>query len=357
MFDSRICELSDQRTSMLIPTWDCHTPLNVNDFDLQTEMKVAPSDHNTPTEALFAVVRSELGNFVRHCDSHLDFTNPVLKPLAELWRKTQRLEDADLPIFETVLENKYLRHCNPENPLHFMSMWTTRGQLAKSRLMDHHLRYSSVVQTDSQCDAAISYAQRMLECDTKLLSSPLTKGYRWLLNFYFPLPAYLHIVQDLTKRPLTDHTAWSWQAMNENYRARVWDPKQSSMFFDFFSRIVLQAWEACRSASRNGQPVEPPAMVADITRRLAERKSKERPSDPEQRQGAATRPTEVDGLPTPMSIGIDGNMLLFGMDEQGFPGPGLGLGYPDMPGQSMMDLDLGLSGWNIADWHPMHFSG
>lgn len=353
---------------MLIPTWDCRTPLNVNDFDLQSEMKTEPSNHSTPTEALFTVVRSELGDYVRNSDSHLDLTNPVLKPLAQLWRKSRHLVNIELPTFETALEDKYLCHCNPENPLHFMTMWTTRGFLAKCRLMDHHLRYSSVLQqTDSQCDAVASYALRMLECDTKLIASPLTKGYRWLLNFHFPLPAYLHIVQDLIKRPLADHTARSWQAMGENYRARLGDHSQKSdLFFGFFSRIILQAWEACRSKSRENQSVEQqPMIVADIIHKLAERKSKEQSSDSVHHLGtAANRPpaAPTDSFPTPISMGNGESMLLYGMDDQSFAagagagGSGLG-SYSDIPGQSTMDLDLGLSDWSMADWYPMHFSG
>ena len=349
MFDNRICELSDQRASMLVPAWDCRTPLNMNDFDLRPEMKIPPLDHDNPTEALFVVLRSELGDFIRHCDSHLDFTNPILKPLAQLWRESRHLEGAEFTTFETALEDKYLRHCNPENPLHFMTLWTVRGYLAKCRLMEHHLRYSSAEQTDSQYNTAISHALRMLECDTKLVASPLTKGYQWMLNSYFPLPAYLHIVQDIRRRPLTDHAARGWKVMSENYHVRLGDPKQYSPLFGLFSRIILQAWEECRSGSKKDQPVEPPTIVADIQRKLAER-SKEQHSDPEQRQGEVSRPSE--NFPMPMPMGIDGNMPFFGMDEQS----SLGSNF-DMTVQPTMDFDLGLLDWSTTNWHPTHFPG
>jgi Fungal specific transcription factor domain len=60
IFDHRIAEMSDQTITMLTPTWNCRTTLNVNDFDLRLEMKTPPEVHEKPTEALFAVVRSEL---------------------------------------------------------------------------------------------------------------------------------------------------------------------------------------------------------------------------------------------------------------------------------------------------------
>lgn len=83
LFDNRICEMADYKASNLLPTWDCKIPLNVNDFDLQPEMKTGPTMHGNPSEALFAVVRSEVGNFTRRSSFHLDFTNPALKTVAK----------------------------------------------------------------------------------------------------------------------------------------------------------------------------------------------------------------------------------------------------------------------------------
>ena len=137
--------------------------------------------------------------------------------------------------------------------------------------------------------------------------------------------------------------------MSENYHARLGDPKQSSPLFGLFSRIILQTWEECRSGSRKDQPLELPTIVTDIQHRLAE-KSKERHHDPQQRQGAASMP--VDSFPMPVSIGIDGNLPLFGMEDQSFLG-----GYSDMAVQQMMDFDLGLLDLSTANWHPMQFPG
>jgi hypothetical protein len=176
MFDNHICEMFDYKTAMLAPTWDYRTPLNVNDFDIRPEMKTPPAIHEKSTEALFVVVRSDLGEFVRHSAFHLDFTNPSLKTIAKDPPHGTVLEGGAL---EKIMKDKYLEFCNPENPLHFMTIWTTRGCLAKIRLMEHFSRYSrsSMQQTNTQRDAAISCTLSMLECDTKLMTLPLAKGH------------------------------------------------------------------------------------------------------------------------------------------------------------------------------------
>jgi hypothetical protein len=60
----------------------------------------------------------------------------------------------------------------------------------------------------------------MPDCDTKLRTSPLTKGYLWFVHFHLPFPVYIHIVQDLRKRPIEGHAEKTWEVMSDNYKAR-----------------------------------------------------------------------------------------------------------------------------------------
>lgn len=358
IFDNRICEMSDYKTAMLAPTWDCRIPLNVNDFDIRPEMKSPPAIHDKPTEALFAVVRSELSDFVRHSAFHLDFTNPSLKTIAKDTQHGPVLEGDELIALEKTIEDKYLEFCNPENPLHFMTIWTTRGYLAKIRLLEHYSRYSmsSVQQTDTQLDAAISHALSMLECDTKLMTSPLTKGYLWLVHFHFPFSAYIHIVQDLRKRPIEEHAEKAWEVMSDNYEARFMNMEQDdNPLFKLFSRIVLQAWEAREAVFRQqDKPLEPPRIVSDIKHEVMQMTSNAQNSNIERPNGAVGM--NIDDFSMPMQMDFGGHGLLYGMGGQGSAGSGPG-GYPDIPGQAMMDVDVNQLDWTTIDWNPMHAQG
>lgn len=221
LFDTRICEMADWKTAMLAPVWDCRIPLNLNDFDFQPELKDPPPVQEKSSEALFTVVRSEIGEFVRHRAFYLDFVNPALKAVAKDAQGSRMPEIGDLVAVEKMIEEKYFNFCNLENPPHFMTIWTARGYLAKNRLLEHYSRFprSSVKQTDAQRDAAISYTLSMLECDMKLMTSPLTRGYHWFIHFHFPFPAYIHIAQDLRMRPVSGHAERTWEIMSDNYEA------------------------------------------------------------------------------------------------------------------------------------------
>ncbi|GIJ85151.1 hypothetical protein Asppvi_004007 [Aspergillus pseudoviridinutans] len=348
LFDNRICEMADHKATNLLPTWDCRIPLNVNDFDLRPEMKTGPATHGNPSEALFAVVRSELGNFVRRSSFHLDFTNPALKIVT----KEDPLPAAgSLPAFERMIEEKYFASCNPENPLHFMTIWSTRVQLAKNRLLEYYSRYSSVPQTEAQLDMVVSHALCMLECDTKLMNSPLAKGYQWFLFIHFPVPAYFHIAQDLKRRPTAGHVERSWTVLSDNYAARFGATKKMNPFFEFLARILLQAWEARERVLRDlDKPLEPPYIVSDVRSKIGQGSTRSA-GNTEQPTSSSTANMNDSSMPTFMDFG--GYGVSYGLEESGF----FSTTYPGTHGPPAMDLDLDQADWSTFDWYPLQGRG
>lgn len=122
-------------------------------------------EQSASSEAHFAVVRSELYGFVRHDKFHSDFHASALESGA---KHPSASEESELVALETRI-NKYLRLCDPENPLHFITIWATRTYLAKCRLVEHYSRFrdSLLGQTEAQLSAAIHHALNMLVSDAK----------------------------------------------------------------------------------------------------------------------------------------------------------------------------------------------
>ncbi|KAM7195798.1 hypothetical protein V8F20_007368 [Naviculisporaceae sp. PSN 640] len=272
IFDNRLCEIVNQeKSTSLSPTWDCRVPLNINDFELRTDMKKPPATHEkTATESLFVVVWSELANFVRRSITHLDIIGAG-KPSPEMV-KLAKQEGGELRALEEMIESKYLAYCNPEVPLHHMTMWSTRSFFARARLVDHYLTYSATPAeqlTEAQRGQGFAHAIRMLECDTKIRTSPLTQGYLWHIEtFQCPVLAYLHVLHGLAKRPGEEYADKAWIAVCENYESLVNGPNQtrSQMMFALkFSPVVMQGWEARQTLRRQrGQgPEEMPQIVLD----------------------------------------------------------------------------------------------
>lgn len=254
LLDARVSEMSEFKCPILLPGWDCKIPSNIHDFDLGTETKAPPAPHEMITEASFTVVRCELANFVRYSSFWLDFHNPCLKPLARRPPAGSAPDGDELALVEKMVEERYLRFCNPDSPLHFMIIWMARGYLAKNRLLAHYARYARAPTkpTEAQQDLALSYAIRLFECDTNLLTSPLTKVFTWfsVTVLQFPFQSYMHAVQDLNRRPTGKYAGKAWEVMSANYDIRFtkWLGGDNNPLANIISRIVLRAWEARKIA-------------------------------------------------------------------------------------------------------------
>ncbi|ESZ95501.1 hypothetical protein SBOR_4155 [Sclerotinia borealis F-4128] len=361
LYDTRVGELSDSKHANLAPTWDCKIPLNVSDSDFHTEMKDPPQIQGKPTESIFAVVRSELGDLIRNTKFHFDFNNPALKPAAKDIHHDPTTEGSELAKLEKIIEEKYLQFCDPENPLHFMTIWTTRMSLAKWHLVEHwHYsgkNYSSKVGIVR--DTTISHALTMLECDTKLMTSPLSKGFIWLSYMYFPFPAYFQIVQNLKRRPLSPQAEQAWEAMTANSEARfntlLYD-EIPGPFFNIFAKIIVQAWEVRELAfAQMGQVVLEPGLVVSIRRRMAESvRSAGEGERAGERAGVGGEDRDGDEFSMVAPVGF------YGMgDEYGYAGLGMESGsgsgtYNDMSGLGLMDGEINQLDWSAMDWNALN---
>lgn len=349
LFDTRICEVATSKSLLLLPTWDCSIPLNVNDFDLRQEMKNPPIVRSQSTEAQFVVVRNELGNFVCHSAFYLTCVDPALETVAKHVRRGSVPEGGELVRLANTIEDKYIRFCNAENPLHFMTIWTARGHLAKYRLIEAFSRYStsSAQQTDAQRDVTLPHALRMLECDTKLLTSSLTKGYLWLVQWYFPLPAYIYVVQDLRRRPANSLAERTWETISDNYDARCTSQSlKGGPFFKVLGKVILEAWEAHEALySRSDKPLEPPRVVSDIRQTLTGPTHDAQSANVE--QPIHTVGTGIDDFSVSMPMDFGGHGMLYGVEGQGYEGPGMG------PSQLTLGTDLNQCDWNLTDYNPL----
>jgi hypothetical protein len=347
LFDTRIGDMADYKSSTLSPTWDCRIPLNVNDSDLQPEMKEPPVVQGSPTDALFAVVRSELGEFVRHSAFHLDFTNPALKVVAKQVQNGVS-EGGELIALKKMIEDKYLKFCDPGIPLHFMTIWTARACLAKYCLVEQYprLSYPNLPQTDAQRDTANSHALDWIECDTKMMASPLTKGYHWFLHSYFPFPAYIQTIQDLKRRPTSEHSERAWRAISDNYATwQIFGDRDDSPFFKIFANMVLQAWNARDAVPRRQEePAMLPRIVLHIKNKLAHA-----PQNLDAENPTGTLGMTMDDLSISMPMGFGSPSMINRMvGQDGYAGMA-SMGYPSIHSQATLDVDMNQFVWAM-DW-------
>ena len=370
IFDHRVCELSDIKNSTLIPTWDCKIPLNANDFEIRPDMKILPAAHQSPTEAIFTVVRSDLFDLARHSAFHLNFVNPALKALART-KHTENghvLEVGELSVLEIMLNEKYFATFDLGDPLHYMTIWTARASLARHRLLEYYSTHSptSARPTGLQRSAAISHALSMLNCDTKLRTSSLTQKYLWFVDFHFPALAYIHLLNCIIQRPAEDPAGKCWAAMSENYEALIGestlneDNEKDGLHFLFikFAPVMLLAWET-REAWLKQQRLPPelsPRIVTDIRNKLLQMgpiTSSSKDCNGQQSDGNPTMRNANSANPSLPTMPVDLGGVYADRGEQEFVDSGP-MGYhSSIPGQAMMDINMDQF-LNEIDWRWIH---
>lgn len=87
---------------------------------------------------------------------------------------------------EEILETKYLRYCDPSQPLHLMTMLMARFAMSVVRFLTHHLRRSASVE-----QIPLSERQWVWEISIKLLdqhnmvqSNPQLKQFAWYAAYF-----------------------------------------------------------------------------------------------------------------------------------------------------------------------------
>ncbi|KAG8166931.1 hypothetical protein KVR01_002620 [Diaporthe batatas] len=401
-FDHRVCELSEYRTTTLTPIWDCRMPLNLHDFELSPEMKAAPPAHEEPTEALFVVLRYLHADFLRHSAVHVTFANPCLQMIAA--RPGHGNNGGDLAALERLIEDKYIALCDLANPLYFTTIWTTRGSLARTSLLGHYSRLASAEagshhhnhqqqqqqrqgqedrrgqrgqqhkeqsatgkcresmdRDEDEDEASLSYALTMLECDAKLLVSPLSRRFAWFARLNFPMLAYVHVLRYLRGRrgggggSDTTLIRKAWRVLSESYEAHAAEPKLADAIFFVCARLVLQAWDATRMegppsftgklrSEADPAGMEVPRIVADMRDKTAQLSTAE-PASGGGGGGGTGGAADHPAVPAFMDHGWQNVMGL-----QGFPGSQPG-GYPDMSPLSTSGIDtnhfLSMYNWRV----------
>ncbi|KAI5205135.1 hypothetical protein E4T39_03185 [Aureobasidium subglaciale] len=349
LFDNRICEMGDYRAATLSPSWNCAIPANLNDFELQPEMKTLPQSHERPTEMTLAVLRYQVADLVRHSPFFLDFTNPAMKSLA-----SPNDHGGTLEALAQRIESDYLVHCNPENPHQFMTIWLARGHVARY-LLFQHFSLAPETQTALQRNAALTHALTMLSCDTTILTSSATKRHTWFLYFHFPFPAYVHILQALKRSPLASFAPSCWKVLSQSCAVRFADPEQDehpfhkTPIFKVFVRIILKAWEARVGALEKAgkHEEEEPFIVSEFRKRVGWAESD---ADGLGNQGVPVSRIEGEEeiMPSFPMLGVG---EVFSYDDQN-GGFGMGAG-DDLTGNGFMDVDMGSLDLTGVDWSSM----
>lgn len=265
LLDGRSAELCGSGSSLLTPVWDTKTPLNVNDSDLNPNMREMPVEHTGLTEMAFCLLRYEFGTFLR--SGPTTAFDGSWQKLSSAALSSSEKEKA-IKELEQLLERKFLRFCDPSIPLHFQCVLVARGAMCMMRLRAHHPCHRSdggANMARNERDLLFSNSMKVLELDNLSHSTQITQRFLWHTNVYFQWHALIYALGELCSRTAGDEVDGAWQQITDVFKYRPELTKMKNALSIAIGNLTIKAWEARETVERQRKPqTRPPSFISNL---------------------------------------------------------------------------------------------
>ncbi len=260
-------------------------PTNVNDDLLYPGMPSLPAESNRLTDFVFVALRYELTNFAAgriarfrqqgkdssEWNLHASGSNKV-----EIDRAFREVEE--------ILEMKYLRYCDPSQPLHLLTMLAARSAMNIVRFLTHHpRRWASIEQTplpERQWVWEISI--KLLEQQSMIQSNPQLKQFAWHAAYFLHWHTLIHVLDTLRANPFLADAQKAWQLVGNTYENNpdmVFDTKKP--IHVAVGNLCLNAYSAREAALQNKNICPPltPEFILQLRQQREVAKAKRQARD------------------------------------------------------------------------------
>ncbi|KAJ5934337.1 hypothetical protein N7466_003884 [Penicillium verhagenii] len=196
--------------------YDTRVPLNINDDDLYPEMTEAPVERDCCTDMTFCLIRCEITSALRR----VNYTCPGSRfRMGDTAPSTDRCERM-IQIINNRIEERYIKHCDMNIPIHWASATVARLILAKLWLIVHHPmtrkdRSTNVSQTTRE--SLFITAIEVLEFGRLLETDPKTAKWGWLFRTNMQWHGVAFVLSEICVRPICPVTDRAWNAIHALY--------------------------------------------------------------------------------------------------------------------------------------------
>lgn len=230
-----------------------HVPTNVNDSDLYPTMTKAAIGSDRPTEMLWLMFRSDLGQFANAVkDKMRQLGKPRLTQ--EVFGDMDDLKMKDNLTNEIInmIETKYLRFCDPSQPLQFMTLLGGRVAINIVKFMSHHPRRWAKLHHAPECERQYVWdvSIQLLELYNMQQTSFQVRHFAWSVSYYIQWHAVIHILDTIRAEPFHPDVAKGWRLIDalyeNNLEMLLTDDRP---IYVAVGNLCLKAFNACVAAS------------------------------------------------------------------------------------------------------------
>ena len=215
MLDARSAEDHGSDVTIGLGSFDTKLPLNVNDADLDPEMKEIPSEREGWTDMSFALVSFEL------CDVSRQLLAPSDQGEAHDLEQQQRKEDRLNHIYNE-LDKRYFRTAKDTDQLLYW-VWLNVARLMRAKMT--LLIYSPALLTSSPSSALPDAVRNRLflaaievfEQNDALNEERAARPWRWTYQTYTHWHAIIFLLLEVSRRPWGPTSERAWAALHSRW--------------------------------------------------------------------------------------------------------------------------------------------
>jgi hypothetical protein len=280
----------------------CEPPFNINDSDLYPGMASPAPSSTKLTDMVYFVLRTELMVFGRKRAAefrHQDKDASKWDYIAS--RSDQRLKDQIILEIEELLESKYLRYCDPSQPLQHLTMLMARSSLNTVRFLCYHpRRWASQEQTpESERQLVWKSSIALLEQYDIMQSDRRLQGFAWYVAYFLQWHVIIHVLDSLRARPLMSDAEKAWRVIESTYQNNPDIISTKKPIHVAVGNLCLKAWTAREAAiMHEGRNVAPePEFIGQLRQQREAAKARRKARDNKNKQ------TDIyQGKPLPQAI-------------------------------------------------------
>lgn len=216
------------------------------------------------------MVRMELANFAATQKAKLQkLGKDAYASLEFAAMEHFRTKDDLMKELEDFLETKYLRFCDPSQPLQLMAMLGARAATNVVQFMAHHpRRWASQDQVPaSEQQMVWNVVVQLLEQYTMMQSNTQLRRFAWNVPYFIKWDVVIHILDTLRAKPLHLDAVKAWRLVDAIYESN------SEMMLSVNRPIFVAVGNLCLKAfdvrvaaqtKTNRNPPDPPEYIAKL---------------------------------------------------------------------------------------------
>lgn len=223
MHDFRAAELSGQAKFRNFEIDDSTPakPANCNDSDMWPGMPHPPVESTRPTEMLWVALRSDLATFAASQKARIEKLDSPGSLTSEEFsaRDDLKTKDSFIKRIEDMLETKYLRFCDPSNPLQLMTLVGGRLSINLIKFIAHHPRRWAHMEKVSETEQNLVWDTviGLLEQINMMQSNQVLRCFAWNIPYFIQWHAIIHILDTLRADPLRMDAFKTWRLIDSLY--------------------------------------------------------------------------------------------------------------------------------------------